>query len=259
MDIVTLFENLRIGIAVAYIALVMWRVTGQGDEWWPYVLGLTILTSSARAIERAVFDARVRRYVAHFAVLDPAEARAKINRMWLGTHRSELSQLLEEEDAVEQTEFVERFPFTRSASRQASARFWVFIVVAAASLASLAIVSRMAAWIGWACWLSTTAFLAAAGQARQSSRELESVLEVSKFGLSEIRTNGDRRMRIWTRPLFFVNYPGKHRIELSDKAGKMIPIDYRRLGFARVVRLIVELGNFRRGNSEDDSPHDAAL
>jgi len=248
------FDDLRLGIAILYLALVMWRVMGQGDEWWPYVVALSVIMAGVRGVEHALDAARVRRYVAYFAALDPADAKEKISRMWLSGVRNELSQRLADEGTIERSEFVERFPFTKEAQRRATLLFWLTIGAAAIALAALAFVARMPAWIGWGCWLATATFVALAGQARQSSLDMQSVLEVSQFGLTEIATSRERRTLRWTEPLFIVDKPRRHRVELFNAEGKMIRINYRRLGFVRLLHLVLTNGGFRREEQAGNLP-----
>jgi hypothetical protein len=245
------FDDLRLGITIVYLALVMWRVIGQGDEWWPYVLVLAIIMAGVRGFERALHDSRVRRYVAHFAALDPADAKAKISRMWLSGVRNELSRRLAEQGSIEQGDSTERFPFTKGAQRRATMLFWIAIGAAAVSLAALAFVARLPAWIGWGCWLATATCVVVARQARQNSLEMQSALEVTPFGLTEIAPSGDRRTLLWTDQLFIVDKPRRHRVELFNSAGKMIPISYRRLGFVRLLQRVLVNGGFRRETPED--------
>jgi hypothetical protein len=250
------FDDLRLGIATAYAALVMWRVLGQGDEWWPYVLVLAIIMGGVRGFERALNDARVRRYVAHFAALDPADAKAKISRMWLSGVRNELSRRLAEQGTVERSDFTERFPFTKGAQRRATTLFWLAIGAAALALAALAFVAHLPGWIGLGCWLVTATFVVVARQARQSSLDMQSALEVSHFGLTEVALSGDRRTLLWTEQLFIVDKPRRHRVELFNAAGKMIPISYRRLGFVRLLQLVLVNGGFRREKSDETASDD---
>jgi hypothetical protein len=242
------FSDLRLAIYIAYVVLMVWRIgAGMGEGWWLYVAGFTILIQATRGIERGMQEARVRRRVAYLRALDPADAEARLNRMWSASARRALSELLRDEGAIESDGAAERFPFPRSVRRDASILFWVLAAAAVSAFAALALVSQLRQWIGWVVWIAGAALAVGAGWARRESRALTSVLEVSRFGVTEIADDGTRRALRWTQPLLLRNRPKKRRLDLYSTARPDSPIslDYRRLGFERLLRSIVEYGGFR--------------
>jgi hypothetical protein len=242
------FSDLRLAIYIAYAVLMVWRIgVGMGDGWWLYLAGFTILIQITRGIERGVQEARVRRRVAYLRALDPADAEARLNRMWSDSARRALTGLLRDEGAIESDGATERFPFPRSVRRDASILFWVLATAAVSAFAVLTFASQVRDWIGWAAWLAGAALALGAGWARREARALASVLEVSRFGVTEIADDGTRRALRWTQPLLLRNRPKKRRLDLYSAArpDSVISLDYRRLGFERLLRSIVEYGGFR--------------
>lgn len=240
------FSDLRLAIHVVYVVLLVWRVYGVGDEWWPYVLGLAVLVQGTYVLETWLERRAVRRLVAGLASLDPGTARASIDRIWLGHARRTLGQLLRAEGEVEREGMVERFPFTRAYRRAADVRFWVLAGAAASAFVLLLAVPGGRPWTGWLAWVAGSALTLAAGWQRRLTRELDTVLEVSPFGLVELHPDGTRRRIPFDAPLLLRNRPRLRRMELAraDAPDRPIALHYARLGFVRLLDLVVEHGGF---------------
>jgi hypothetical protein len=242
------FSDVRLAIYVAYAVLMIWRIgAGMGEEWWLYVAGFTVLIQVTRGIERGLEEARVRRRVARLAALDPADAETQLSRIWSDSARRELAGLLREEGVVEQDGITERFPFPRSARDAVSTLFWVLVIAAVGCFCLIAVVSPLYARMAWVTWVVGAGLAIGAGWARRQTRRLASVLEVSHFGVTELADDGARKILRWTQPLVLQNRPKKGRLELysPDRPESPIHLDYRRLGFERLLRSIVEYGGFR--------------
>jgi hypothetical protein len=256
------FSDLRAAIFIAYAILMVWRVSaGMGEGWWLYVAGFTILIRITYRIEHVLEESRVRKHVAYLSALDPADAEARLNRIWSVSARRALSEMLHEEGAVESDGAAERFPFPRSVRRAVSTLFWFLAGAAVAAFGVLAFSSRVSSVVEWGAWLSGAVLALGAGWARRESRMLASVLEVSRFGVTEIADDGTRRALRWTQPLLLRNRPKRRRLELhgTQRPDSIIPLDYRRLGFERLLRSVVEYGGFRPTAEEEPTPPEGGV
>ncbi len=242
------FSDVRLAIYVAYAVLMIWRISaGMGEGWWLYLAGFTVLIQVTRGVERGPEEARARRRVARLAALDPADAETQLSRMWSDSARRELAGLLRDEGVVERDGITERFPFPRSARDAASTLFWVLVIASAGCFCLIAVVSTLHTRMAWVAWVIGAGFAIGAGWARRQARTLASVLEVSHFGVTEVADDGARKVLRWTQSLLLQNRPRKGRLDLysPDRPECLIHIDYRRLGFERLLRSIVEYGGFR--------------
>ena len=76
---------------------------------------------------------------------------------------------------------------------------------------------------------------------------LASVIELTPFAIIEVRADGRRRWLYWTQPLELRNYRWLRRLELAPQGGQgHIPIHYARIGFERLLAVVLERGGFRK-------------
>ena len=239
------FSDLRAGLFVGYVVLVVWRISvGAPEGYWPYTLAFAVLSGITRAIEHSVEEHRIRRDVAYLASLDPESAQKRIDQFWSAHARRTYRELLGEEGAVERDGAVERFPYATSERRSWDQLFWFMAVVAAAAFVALFTVARRGTWLPWMLWAIGAVCVGAAGWARYRTSEITSTLELTPFGLTWIGHDGSRRGVRWTEPLTLQNQPRKRRVMIASERGTVVPLGYRRVGFERLLRRTIELGGF---------------
>lgn len=150
------------------------------------------------------------------------------------------------EEAVEGD--VERFPFPAGLIRIYGSRYWVFWGLAGVMLVVSAIPS-----VGWLQLLAlglAVLFGAAAWHSSRAEQSLKSVVEVTPFRLTELWPDGRSRTILFNWSLELRNEPEKRCVILTPAGtDDGIVLDYRRLGFARLLDCVVLYGKFRPDDS----------
>ena len=255
------FGDLRVALYLAYAILVAWRMTTPMPEGiLPYAFAYAVLIPLTHVAEAALDRIRLRRDVSFLASLDPAEAEARIERLWSAHARRTYRELLEQEGAVQQSLMAERFPFASGARRAVDIGFWSATACAAMVFAALFIWRDAAAAAGWALWAIGTVLAGVAGWLRHRGREARTVLEVTPFGIAALTEAGEReRMIRWTQPLILQNQPRRQRLVLAVESGNTrIPLHYRRVGFNRLLQLTLVYGGFAPPSTSVEAGAEAA-
>jgi Flp pilus assembly protein TadB len=172
------------------------------------------------------------------------EERARlIGDLPSGKVRRRVEQILAQDGSQEQVGDVERFPFPASLHRHATRLYWIMWVVAVALFSISALSSAPLAFrligVGVA---AVSAFVA--WHASQRETGFRSVLEVTPFRISERLANDVVRTLSWNNYLELRNEPKRSRLLLSTGDEDAIALDYRRMGFARLVELVRTYGRF---------------
>jgi uncharacterized membrane protein YqjE len=188
--------------------------------------------------------------VRHAAAADRARLLEELQSPKL---RDRIKQILIEDGAEELSGDVERFPFPATLRRQATRLYWTMWVLAFGLLAMsvmsgapifYAIVGiSLAALCAWIAW-----------HASRQEASLQSLLEVTPFRISELLPNGVVRSLSWNNHLVLRNEPRHRRLVLSvGPHDDGIPIDYRRMGFSRLIELVRLYGSFPTSESSSRS------
>jgi hypothetical protein len=248
-----MFSDLRAALFAAYAVLLLWRTSsGAGlADWWKHLLVFVALTRLSYVAERVTAWWGVRRAVQTLRALDPAARDARLGRLWMDSAGRELADLVAAEGEAEVGAAVERFPFARGAKRGTVAALWSALSGAAVLLVSLLVTPRALPPAGaWAAWAGATLLLGGAAVARARLRHLETVLEVSAFGVAEVHPDDTRRVLRWGGPLVLRGRPRLRRLELSAPgAPTYIALDLDRVGIDRAVALVLRHGGFDVGPS----------
>jgi hypothetical protein len=166
--------------------------------------------------------------------------------------RDEVEAILSRDGTNESQGDVERFPFPFGLRRFATRTYWVMWALGLAMLAASAFVPAplwlrcvplvIAACCAYGAWL-----------AGERERSYDSVIEVTPFRVSELFPDGRVHTVLLGRYLELHHEPKHKRLRLtagSEDSG--IALDYRRMGFGRLVDLVVQYGEFQATDS--DSP-----
>ncbi len=188
---------------------------------------------------------RVRRVVHRLRSMAPDDRDQVLGRQLSPEVREFYERRLAAEGAVDVDGFVERFPFSRVDRRETLAVFWGATTIATVGLAvGLGVSGLEERWRGPALVVGIGAVLVMFGLARRFQR-LASVIELTPFAIIEVRADGCRRWLYWNQPLVLRKRGWLRRLELAPQgAPGHIAIDYGRVGFDRLVAVILERGGF---------------
>lgn len=166
------------------------------------------------------------------ADIAPAELRQRIER------------ILARDGAEERDGDIERFPFPLGLRRRIARRYWTCWSVGVVSLiGAAASVSNIPLTVAAIC----LAVIAGTGAWRASRQEavLEPIIEITPSRISELRPDGGQRTLLWNRELeLFLNEKAAHGTLRERGSDTEIQLDYRRLGIARLLALVVRYGQF---------------
>jgi len=160
------------------------------------------------------------------------------------TLRTQVERVLARDGSDERSGDIEQFPFPLSLRRQATVLYWMMWAVAlgllvASALSTESLFSRI---LGVAL-----AGICALVARWASKREvlLQSVLEITPFRISELLPDGVIRTLSWNNYLELRNEPARSRFVISaGQRDEGIPLDYRRMGFTRLVDRVRTYGKF---------------
>jgi hypothetical protein len=144
---------------------------------------------------------------------------------------------------------IEQFPFPHGSRRFATRVYWAAWAIAVGML-------LVAAFVPAPTWLRCLPVVVAAISAyaawlaARRERSFESIIEVTPFRVSELFPDGRMRTVLFNQYLELHNEPALQRLRVaSHSTDEGIPLDFRRMGFERLVDLITLYGQFRRDNS----------
>ena len=165
--------------------------------------------------------------------------------------RAYLEAALARDGSDERAGDVERFPFSRAKRRRAATRYWLGWGGAALSLVWAAVGEMPRVWRGVLLFPAALG-AALAWVAARRQHQLASVLEVTPFRLTEVWPDGLRRTVLFNRYLELENQPKQRRVLLRPGGadGDGIALDYERMGFHRLMDLVVSYGGFKIENDE---------
>ena len=244
-----LASNIRVVLAISYVLLLAWRsrVEGHIPEYWWIVIGIYFLSVQLTRWGETLWERwQLQRAVRSLRMLDPAAKDVALKRMWSSSARYELGELIKDEGEPETGDPIERYPFTRSAKVQSTVAFWLLAASATTVFAALVIVpQRFAAAFGWLGWVVAVICAIGAGVLRRRLSFLDSVLEVSRFGLAQVDSDGTRHAILWTAPLLLQYHRWPKRFELKVRGRRdTIRLDFDRAGIDRAFRLTLDYGGF---------------
>jgi hypothetical protein len=238
-------------IAVLLLGSVLYRVVGSSVA----PLLVFAVTSALN-----VFRARRREHrqtldslLSHLRSLGQDERLAALDTIAHPTLRAYVEAALARDGSDERVGDVERFPFSRAERRRADVTYWIGWGVAVASLAWAALGDMARVWRAAILVPAAVGGLVAWAAARRQ-RRYSSVLEVTPFRLTEEWPDGLRRTVMFNRYLELENEPAQKRVILrpGGAGSEGIAIDYDRLGFRRLMELVVAYGGF--AIEKDESP-----
>jgi hypothetical protein len=169
------------------------------------------------------------------------------------TLREEVRAILSRDGSNESAGDVERFPFPLGLRRFATRTYWIMWALGLGMLATSAFVPAPL-WLR--CLPLAVAACCAYGAWSASVRErsYDSVIEVTPFRVSELFPDGRTYTVLFSRYLELHHEPQRKQLRLtagSEDPG--IPLDYRRMGFERLVDLVMQYGEFRAADPNSPS------
>jgi hypothetical protein len=165
--------------------------------------------------------------------------------------RAYLEVALTRDGSDERAGDVERFPFSRTERRRAALWYWAGWASAALCLGWAAVGEVPRVWRG-ALLVPAALGAVVAWLAARRQRRLSSVVEVTPFRLTEAWPDGARRTVLFNRYLELEHRPKERRLLLrpGGAEAEAIALDYDRLGFHRLMELVVRNGGFKMEDDE---------
>jgi hypothetical protein len=163
--------------------------------------------------------------------------------------RKRVAAILDQDGSNDAVGDVEQFPFPRGLCRLATRAYWTAWGIALTML-------LVAAFVPAPTWLRCLPVIVAASAAygawlaARRERSYESVIEITPFRVSELFPDGSARTVLFNRYLELHHEPALKRLRVAPHPEDPgIVLDFRRMGFDRMVNLIVEYGQFRPDDS----------
>jgi len=230
--------------AFLYSAILIGGFLAGADAW---VLGLFVLSAAystwrnrRRRSQAQTFWGLVWK-LRHAA----ADERAKLmDELEPSTLRAQVERVLARDGSDERSGDIEQFPFPQGLRRQATLLYWSMWALALGLLAASAF---SAAPLVFRVFGIVIAAICALMALWASKREvlLQSVVEITPFRISELLPDGVIRTLSWNNYLELRNEPARSRLVLSaGPTDEGIPLDYRRMGFTRLVDRVRTYGRF---------------
>jgi hypothetical protein len=163
--------------------------------------------------------------------------------------RKRVAAILDQDGTNEVVGDVEQFPFPRGLRRLAARAYWGAWVLA---FTMLMVAAFAAAPLWLRCLPIVVAASAAYGAWLASCRErsYDSVIEITPFRVSELFPDGRMRTVLFNRYLELHHEPQLKRLRLTpNPEDPGIILDFRRMGFDRMVDRIIEYGQFQPDSS----------
>jgi hypothetical protein len=204
---------------------------------WPTIIALHLLS---RALQ-------VRQTLRNLRRLDPERRRAIVDNIRPFVARTYYDQQLRIDGEPEIGAAVERYPFSPRERREQELLYWGITLIAAVVLLAQTMIAHFATWERLVCGAVVAGCVAALWFLRKRSRRLETVIEISPFGLAEIHPDGQRRhVRFGIALQLRVNRR-RSRAELAAvmAPNDIIALDFDRLGFNRLMERVIDWGGFR--------------
>jgi hypothetical protein len=131
-----------------------------------------------------------------------------------------------------------------SLRRQATLLYWMMWAIALGLLAASALSSASVLFRILGVTLAAICALVARWASKREVL-LQSVLEITPFRISELLPDGMIRTLSWNNYLELRNEPARSRFVLTaGRTDEGIPLDYRRMGFTRLVDRVRTYGKF---------------
>jgi hypothetical protein len=204
------------------------------------LIGLLVLDAATRWLDE-------RRTIRHLNRLDPERRRAIVKNIRPYIDRTYYDQRLRHEGEPEVGGAVERYPFSPRERREQAFLYWAIVLIASLVLLVLMIVSHASIMERGVSAVVVTACVAALWFLRNKGERLETILEVSPFGITEVHADGSRRHVSWDAALQLRVNGRRSRVELAPLGTNrdFIALDFDRLGFNRLMEHVIEYGGFR--------------
>jgi hypothetical protein len=159
--------------------------------------------------------------------------------------RTKVEAILSHDGSNEAVGDVEQFPYPLGLRRLANRAYWFMWALAVSMLITAAAIPAPV-WLRCIPLVVAGCGAYAAWSASQRERSFASVIEVTPFRVSELFPDGRVRTVLFSWYLELHHEAQHQRLRLTPKRDEPgIILDCRRMGFDRLVELVVRYGDFR--------------
>lgn len=230
-------------LAVAGAALLSWFLPREPDDPFAIVMvSIAVLFGVAALLEQRTRS----RHLRNLREILPEDRTRYLDHVTDFAYRAMLQRDLADDLRSYVGGEIERFGFAPVLKRAASTQYWLLVCSIAVMLVCCRYIPLPApGGLAVLCLISVCGFVGL--QLLNRWRQyLDTWLEVSRFGISEVWPNGTRRTLLWNQRLWLDNQPRRRRLQvlIADKSDG-IAIHYRRTNSVRAYRLVVEYGGFQ--------------
>jgi uncharacterized membrane protein YhaH (DUF805 family) len=237
-------ERTQLILSLALGAAIFTAMNYDTSQVWLVILAGYLFVVVVSYVRRAL---AVRRMVRALRRLDPAFRRQVVNSINSESVRDYYDQRLRLEGDADVAGVVERYPFAPSDRSEQTRWYWTLMLVAGLALASPILWPHMAVWQRAIALTVVLICLGLLAMNRRRMRRLDTVLEVSPYGLAEIHPDGTRRVLTFNQPLACRVNRWRSRVEVAPVGGRQsdrIFVDFDRVGFNRLFMAVLLLGKF---------------
>ncbi|HTA72732.1 MAG TPA: hypothetical protein VK733_00605 [Gemmatimonadaceae bacterium] len=210
-------ERTQLILSLALGAAVFTAMNYDTSQVWLVILAGFLFVVVVSYVRRAL---AVRRMVRALRRLDPAFRRQVVNSINSESVRDYYDQRLRLEGDADVAGVVERYPFAPSDRSEQTRRYWTLMLVAGLALASPILWPHMAVWQRAIALTVVLICLGLLAMNRRRMRRLDTVLEVSPYGLAEIQPDGTRRVLTFNQPLACRVNRWRSRVEVAPVGGR---------------------------------------
>jgi hypothetical protein len=218
----------NIAVVIVVVSLSTWRDRKQRTLW-----------ATVWRLRQASIEDRS----SMLATLEPPKLREKV--------RAILAQ-----DGSNQAERdIERFPFPLGLRRLATRAYWTTWALGLVVLATISTVPDTLPGLRYFLFAILILCVYAAWRTLQRERSYDTVIEVTPFRVSELLPDGRTRTLLLRGSLVLHHEPKRKRLRVSpNEHDPGIVLDFRLMGFDRLVDLIVAYGGFRELEERERLP-----
>lgn len=233
---------LLIGIFGAFLVAVLYLGSGPGDL---AVLAIGAAVSTWRNRRRRKDDEAFWSIVWQLRQANTADRARMLADLEPAKLRERIAGILERDGTNEVAGDVEQFPFPRGLQRLATRAYWILWTFALAMI-------LIAAFVPAPLWIRCLPLMAAAccgygaWSAARRERSYDSIIEVTPFRVTELFPDGRMRTVLLNSYLELHHEPKLKRLRLTPNSREPgIVLDFRRMGFDRMLDLVIRYGQFR--------------
>lgn len=169
--------------------------------------------------------------------------------------REQVRAILAQDGSNQAERDIERFPFPLGLRRLATRAYWTTWVLGLVVMATISTVPDTLPGLRYFLFAILAFCVYAAWRTLQNERSYDTVIEVTPFRVSELFPDGRTRTLSFHGQLVLHHEPKRRRLRIApNERDSGIVLDFRLMGFDRLVDLIVSYGGFRGQEETENSP-----